>query len=150
VFENVAYPLREHARLSESELRVRVEHLLSLVGLAGSGPVLPPDLSGGMRKRAGIARALALEPELIFYDEPSAGLDPTNARLITDLLLGLRAQGVSNTAMVVTHDLQFARAVSDRIAVLIGGRIAQVGSPADIVASADPLVRAFLAGQAAA
>jgi phospholipid/cholesterol/gamma-HCH transport system ATP-binding protein len=148
VFENVAYPFREHARLAEPELRARVDRLLSLVGLGGTGPELPPDLSGGMRKRVGIARALVLGPELVLLDEPTAGLDPTNARLITELVESLRVEGASETAMVVTHDLEFARSVSDQIAVLIDGRVAEIGPAAALLRSADPRVQAFLAGEA--
>jgi phospholipid/cholesterol/gamma-HCH transport system ATP-binding protein len=101
-----------------------------------------------MRKRVGIARALVLAPELVLYDEPTAGLDPTNARLITELVGSLKAEGATETAMVVTHDLGFARAVSDRIAVLIGGRIAQIGPVETILHSARPEVQAFLGGEA--
>jgi phospholipid/cholesterol/gamma-HCH transport system ATP-binding protein len=101
-----------------------------------------------MRKRVGIARALVLEPELVLYDEPTAGLDPTNARLITELVESLKAEGATETAMVVTHDLGFAQAVSDLIAVLVGGQIAQLGPVEAILQSPRPEVQAFLAGQA--
>jgi phospholipid/cholesterol/gamma-HCH transport system ATP-binding protein len=148
VYENVAYPLREHSTLTEVETADQVHRLLARVGLEGVDAKLPAELSGGMRKRVGIARALVLGPELILYDEPTAGLDPTNARLITELVESLRADGVSETAMVVTHDLEFARSVSDQIAVLIGGRIAQVGSVAAVLDSSQPEVRAFLGGEA--
>jgi len=150
VYENVAYPLREHARLAEPEVAARVRRLLERVGLR-AGDVegkLPAELSGGMRKRVGIARALVLGPELVLYDEPTAGLDPTNARLITELIEGLKADGASESAMIVTHDFEFARAVSDQIAVLIDGRIAQVAPPDAIRDSPEPAVRAFLAGRA--
>jgi phospholipid/cholesterol/gamma-HCH transport system ATP-binding protein len=150
VYENVAYPVREHAQLAEGEVASRVRRLLDRVGLRETGVEgkLPADLSGGMRKRVGIARALVLDPELVLYDEPTAGLDPTNARLITELIESLRAEGASETAMIVTHDFDFARTVSDQIAVLIDGRIAQVGAPDAIRDSADPAVQAFLAGRA--
>jgi len=150
VYENVAYPLREHTELSEAEIDARVRQRLAQVGLA-AGEVagkLPAELSGGMRKRVGIARALALAPELVLYDEPTAGLDPTNARLITDLLEALKTEGASETAVVVTHDLQFARAVSDLLAILIDGRIAQVGPPEVVLHSDLPGIQAFLAGRA--
>ncbi len=147
VYENVAYPLREHTRLSEAEVAERVHAKLGLVGLHDIDDKLPAELSGGMKKRVGIARAIVLEPELVLYDEPTAGLDPTNARLITELIEGLKARGVTETSMVVTHDLDFARAVSDLIAVLIGGRIAQAGPPAEIFESRQADVRAFLAGE---
>lgn len=148
VFENVAYPLREHTRLPEDEIAARVRRKLEQVGLRGVEGRLPGELSGGMRKRVGIARALALDPELVLYDEPTAGLDPTNARLITELVEGLKAQAASESALIATHDLEFARTVSDLIAVLIDGRIAQVGPPEAIFASAREDVRAFLAGRA--
>ena len=147
-YENVAYPLREHTALPESEIADRVHRLLTRVGLQDVDEKLPAELSGGMRKRVGIARALVLGPELVLYDEPTAGLDPTNARLITDLVGSLKTEGASETAIVVTHDLEFARSVSDLIAVLIGGRIAQIGSVDAVLHSAQPEVRAFLGGEA--
>jgi phospholipid/cholesterol/gamma-HCH transport system ATP-binding protein len=148
VYENVAYPLREHASLPEAEVAERVHRLLARVGLHDVDGKLPAELSGGMRKRVGIARALVLGPELVLYDEPTAGLDPTNARLIRDLVEGLKAEGASETAMVVTHDLEFARAVSDLIAILIDGGIAEIGPVETIVHSTQPAVQAFLAGEA--
>ena len=147
VYENVAYPLREHRLLPEGEVAARVHRLLARVGLHDVDTKLPADLSGGMKKRVGIARALALEPELVLYDEPTAGLDPTTAHLITQLIEALRAEGGAETAMVVTHDLEFARAVSDLIAVLIDGRIAVVGPPATVLSSPREDVQAFLAGR---
>ncbi len=147
VYENVAYPLREHARLPEREVAERVHTKLALVGLRDIDDMLPAELSGGMRKRVGIARALVLEPELVLYDEPTAGLDPSNSRLITELVESLRAQAITETAMIVTHDLEFARSVSDLIAILIGGRIAQIGAPAAIFGSRQPEIQAFLAGE---
>ncbi|MBI3456681.1 MAG: ATP-binding cassette domain-containing protein [Candidatus Rokubacteria bacterium] len=147
VYENVAYPIREHGHLAEAEVAERVHERLALVGLRAIDEKLPAELSGGMKKRVGIARALALAPELVLYDEPTSGLDPTNARLITELVEGLKAQGVAETLMVVTHDLEFARAVSDLIAILIDGRIAQVGPPAAIFGSRQSEVQAFLAGK---
>ncbi len=147
VYENVAYPLREHTRLPEAEVAERVHGKLALVGLRDIDGKLPAELSGGMRKRVGIARALALEPELVLYDEPTAGLDPSNARLITELVEGLKAQAVTETALIVTHDLEFARTVSDLLAILIAGRIAQIGPPEAIFDSRQPDVQAFLAGE---
>jgi phospholipid/cholesterol/gamma-HCH transport system ATP-binding protein len=148
VLENVAYPLREHSSLGEAEIRERVTHFLSLVGL---GPdvlgLLPAELSGGMRKRVGIARALATEPEMLLFDEPTAGLDPTNARMVAELIVQLRG-GVCDTAIVVTHDLELARTVADRIAILIGGRFATLGTLEAVEGADDPAVQAFLAGKA--
>jgi phospholipid/cholesterol/gamma-HCH transport system ATP-binding protein len=148
VLENVAYPLREHTRLSESEIHERVVHFLSLVGLNGNVlSLLPAELSGGMRKRVGIARALVNEPELMLFDEPTAGLDPTNSRLVAELISQVRT-GVCDTAIVVTHDLELTRTVADRVAVLIGGRFAASGPRNAVLESTDSAVQAFLAGQA--
>jgi phospholipid/cholesterol/gamma-HCH transport system ATP-binding protein len=148
VYENVAYPLREHTRLSEGEIRQRVTHFLSLVGLDdGVLGLLPAELSGGMRKRVGIARALVSEPEAMLYDEPTAGLDPTNSKLVTELIVQMR-EGVCDSSIVVTHDLELARSVADRVAILINGRFAATGPPAEVTASNNPAVQAFLAGEA--
>jgi phospholipid/cholesterol/gamma-HCH transport system ATP-binding protein len=146
VFENVAYPLREHTRMSLGQITERVHHFLSLVGLPDTDELLPAELSGGMRKRVGIARALVMEPEVVFFDEPTAGLDPTNARLVAQLIAQLRT-GVCDTAIVVTHDVEFAELVADQMAIMIEGRFADVGTPAEIHRSANPGVRRFLAGE---
>jgi phospholipid/cholesterol/gamma-HCH transport system ATP-binding protein len=146
VFENVAYPLREHTRWSEDEIATRVEQFLGLVGLSGAERLLPQELSGGMKKRAGIARALVMEPEVVLFDEPTAGLDPTNARIIAGLIAQLR-RGVCDTAIVVTHDIEFAGLVADRMAILHNGQFIATGSPDEIHRSANPTVRAFLAGE---
>ncbi len=145
-FENVAYPLREHTNLSLGEITDRVHRFLSLVGLPGVDDLFPAELSGGMKKRVGIARALVTEPEVVFFDEPTAGLDPTNARLVAELIAELR-KGVCDTAIVVTHDIEFAELVSDQMAILHQGRFAEVGTPAAVRASANPDVRRFLAGE---
>jgi phospholipid/cholesterol/gamma-HCH transport system ATP-binding protein len=145
-FENVAYPLREHTSLSLGEITDRVHRFLSLVGLPGVDDQLPAELSGGMKKRVGIARALVTEPEVVFFDEPTAGLDPTNARLVAELIAELR-KGVCDTAIVVTHDIEFAEMVSDQMAILHQGRFAEVGTPAEIRGSGNPDVQRFLAGE---
>lgn len=148
VHENVAYPLREHTRLVEGQIRERVVEALARVGLAKDVlPLLPAELSGGMRKRVGIARALMVEPEIMLYDEPTAGLDPTNARLVADLISEVQA-GVCDTSIVVTHDLELARAVASRVAVLIAGRFAALGPRDAVLDSDEPAVRAFLTGEA--
>ncbi len=146
VFENVAFPLREHTTLSLGEITDRVHRFLALVGLPDTDGLLPAELSGGMRKRVGIARALVMEPEVVFFDEPTAGLDPTNARLVAELIAELRT-GVCDTAIVVTHDIEFADMVADRMAILYHGRFAGLGPPAEIHRSANPDVRRFLAGE---
>ena len=148
VYENVAYPLREHTSLGEAEIRERVLHFLSLVGVGAEVlDLLPSELSGGMRKRVGIARALAQEPQVLLFDEPTAGLDPTNSRMVAELIVQLRG-GVCDTAVVVTHDLELTKTVADRVAILIEGRFAALGPRDEVLASSDPAVQAFLAGEA--
>jgi len=148
VHENVAYPLREHTSLGEAEIRERVLHFLSLVGLDDEVlKLLPSELSGGMRKRVGIARALAQEPEMLLFDEPTAGLDPTNSRMVADLIVQLRG-GVCDTAVGVTHDVELTKTVADRVAILIDGRFAALGPRDEVLASTEPAVQAFLAGEA--
>jgi phospholipid/cholesterol/gamma-HCH transport system ATP-binding protein len=148
VHENVAFPLREHTSLSEAEIHERIVHVLSLVGLAEDVlPLLPSELSGGMRKRVGIARALVIEPELMLFDEPTAGLDPTNSKMVGELIVQLKG-GAGDTSIVVTHDVELARTVADRLAILMNGRFAVVGRPSEVMTSGDPAVQAFLAGDA--
>jgi phospholipid/cholesterol/gamma-HCH transport system ATP-binding protein len=148
VFENVAYPLREHADHAEDEIGARVSRFLSLVGLGDEVlGQLPAELSGGMRKRVGIARALAVEPEMLLFDEPTAGLDPTNSKLVAELIARLHA-GVCDTAIVVTHDLDLAKTVADRVAILIDGRFAALGPLPSVLETKDRAVQAFLAGEA--
>jgi phospholipid/cholesterol/gamma-HCH transport system ATP-binding protein len=148
VYENVAFPLREHTSLPEPEIRRRGLHVLSLVGL-GEDVLgkLPSELSGGMRKRVGIARALVIEPEMLLFDEPTAGLDPTNSKLVGELILKLK-DGVCETSVVVTHDIELARTVADRVAILMDGRFAVLGPVNEVMNSGDPVVQAFLAGEA--
>jgi phospholipid/cholesterol/gamma-HCH transport system ATP-binding protein len=148
VHENVAYPLREHTSLGEAEIRERVLRFLGAVALGEEVlDLLPSELSGGMRKRVGIARALAQEPEMLLFDEPTAGLDPTNARMVAELIVHLRG-GMCDTAVVVTHDLELTRTVADRVAILIDGGFAALGPRDAVLASEDPAVQAFLAGEA--
>ena len=148
VADNVAFPLREHTSLAEPEIRRRVLHVLSLVGLGEDVlPKLPSELSGGMRKRVGIARALVIEPQMLLFDEPTAGLDPTNSRMVGELISKLK-DGVCDTCIVVTHDVELARTVADRVAILIDGRFAVLGPVDEVMNSPDPVVQAFLAGEA--
>jgi phospholipid/cholesterol/gamma-HCH transport system ATP-binding protein len=148
VYENVAFPLREHTSLAESEIRRRVVHVLSLVGLGEDAlSKLPAELSGGMRKRVGIARALVIEPEMLLFDEPTAGLDPTNSKMVAELIVQLKG-GVCDTSVVVTHDIELARTVADRVAILVDGRFAAIGPVHEVMNSDDPAVQAFLAGEA--
>jgi phospholipid/cholesterol/gamma-HCH transport system ATP-binding protein len=145
VFENVAFPLREHLALEPTELAARVERCLAAVGLPGIEGLLPAELSGGMRKRVGVARAIALEPKAILYDEPTTGLDPANARRIGGLIRRLQER-LGVTSVVVTHDLDLCFAVSDRVGLLKGGRIVVEGAAEEVRASRHPDVRAFLGG----
>ena len=148
VYENVAYPLREHTSLRERDVEARVVRNLALVGLGREVlPLLPAELSGGMKKRVGIARALSVEPEMLLFDEPTGGLDPTNSKLVGELILQLRG-GVCDTAIVVTHDLELAKTVADRVAILIDGRFAALGPVAAVLETDNPAVQAFLAGDA--
>ncbi|MBI3990292.1 MAG: ABC transporter ATP-binding protein [candidate division NC10 bacterium] len=145
VGENVAYALREHTRLSEVEIRERVREALALVGLEGIEEKEPAELSGGMRKRVAIARAIALVPKILLYDEPTTGLDPSNVEKINELILDLNRK-LDVTSIVVTHDLKSAFRISDRIALLSQGKIAAIGTPSEIERSRSSLVREFIAG----
>jgi phospholipid/cholesterol/gamma-HCH transport system ATP-binding protein len=147
IYENVAFGLRRRRDLSEDDIRERVTNALQLVELPGTEERLPAELSGGMRKRVGIARALIGEPAMLLFDEPTAGLDPTNSRLVAELIVRLRG-GVCDTAIVVTHDLELTRTVADRVAVLIDGQFAALGPRDEVLASDHPAVQAFLAGEA--
>ncbi len=143
VGDNIAYPLREHFKdLSDAEVRERVAHKLELVNLPGIEDMRPSDLSGGMRKRVGLARAIATDPEVILWDEPTTGLDPISTRIIDELINGMKAK-LGCTSIVVTHDMQSAFEVSDRIAMLANRRIVQVGTVEQMRGSSQPEVRAF-------
>ncbi len=145
VYENVAYPLREHRGASEDEVRARVEWCLHAVGLEGASSLAPAELSGGMRKRVGVARAIALAPRIILYDEPTTGLDPANSRRIGQLIRQLQRE-LGATSVVVTHDLALCFAVSDRVALLRDGRLVAQGSAAEMRATEHPAMREFLEG----
>ena len=145
VAENVAFPLREHTDMSADERDQRVATLLEMVDLGGSQQRKPSQLSGGMRKRAALARSLALQPEVVLYDEPTTGLDPVTAQQINSLIRSLQQQ-LGHTSVVVTHDLASAAFVADRVAFLYDGRIRQIGSLGSLQQSSDPLIREFLAG----
>ena len=145
VLENVAYPMREHQDPSEAEVRRRVADCLEAVGLSGIEAQMPAELSGGMRKRVGVARAIAMEPDVLLYDEPTTGLDPGNSRRIAELVLSVRAR-LGAASVIVTHDLTLCEAVSDHVTLLAEGRFAVEGTLAEIQSSSDPAVREFLEG----
>ncbi len=146
VFENVALPLREHESLDEAEIRKRVEEKLALVGLADAGSKLPAEISGGMKKRVGLARAIIRNPEIILYDEPTAGLDPVMGTAINDLILDMQKK-LHVTSVLVTHDMSSTFRVSNRIAMLVKGRIVKLGTPAEFRASDDPMIQQFIYGE---
>ncbi len=145
VGENIAYPLREHTAMSEEEIRQRIRETLRLVGLEGIEDKDPTELSGGMRKRVALARAIALAPRIILYDEPTTGLDPTNTEKINELIVDMDEK-LGVTSVVVTHDMRSAFKISDRIALLYQGKIAFAGTPGEVESSDLPLVRQFIAG----
>jgi phospholipid/cholesterol/gamma-HCH transport system ATP-binding protein len=146
VGENVAFPMRRHTPLTDQEIRTRVQERLKEVGLEREYDRMPADLSGGMRKRAGLARAMALDPEVLLVDEPSAGLDPLTAAEIDELLLDRKKRG-RVTLVVVTHNIPSARRLGDELAMLHEGRIIARGPAAELDRSDDPLVRAFMTSQ---
>ena len=145
VLENVAYALREHTDQDEAGIRRIVAEKLGLVGLEGIEDRLPAQLSGGMRKRVGVARALALEPEVLLYDEPTTGLDPANSRRVGQLIQDLQTR-LHVTAVVVTHDLPLAFSISHRVGLLHEGRIVQLDTPESVRRDPSPPMQEFLEG----
>lgn len=147
VGENVGFTLREHTSISEAEIRKKVANSLELVGLKGIEDLMPSELSGGMKKRVGLARAICNSPKIILYDEPTTGLDPIMADAINDLIIDLNKK-LNVTSIVVTHDMVSAYKISDRIAMLYKGKIVAIGSPDDIKNTKDPIVKQFITGAA--
>ncbi|KPJ55736.1 MAG: ABC transporter [Planctomycetes bacterium DG_58] len=147
VGENVAFPLRRHTDLDEKAIQKRVHEKLSLVGLAGAEEKRPAELSGGMQKRVALARAIALEPQVVLYDEPTTGLDPIMADVINELIIRAH-DALKTTSIVVTHDMVSAYKVSDRIAMLHEGRIIIDGTPEEIQNTDNVIVRQFIEGRA--
>ncbi|MCU0573201.1 MAG: ATP-binding cassette domain-containing protein [Syntrophobacteraceae bacterium] len=145
--ENIAVPLNVHTRLARETIRVMALIKLHLVGLSGFGDYMPSQLSGGMRKRAGLARAMAMDPEILFVDEPSSGLDPITAAGLDRLLVELK-ETLGMTIIVVTHELESAFLIADQMAVLDQGRVLAAGSPDDIRKSRNPRVMQFLRREA--
>ena len=147
VFENVSFALREHSTLAKEAIAQRVHECLQLVGLQNVDDHYPAELSGGMRKRVGLARALAISPEIILYDEPTTGIDPIMSDVINDLIITLRDR-LKVTSIVVTHDMRSAYKVADRIAMLYNGKIIAVGTPEEIKTTKNPYVQQFVRGEA--
>ena len=147
VGDNIALPLREHTELDENIISIIVKLKLELVGLRDFEHLIPAQLSGGMKKRVGLARSIALDPEIIFYDEPGAGLDPVMLAVIDELITGL-GQKLGVASIVVTHEMQSAFRIADRMVLMHGGVILAEGTPDEIRKSDDPLLRQFIEGRA--
>lgn len=145
VGQNVALPLREHTKLDDKIINIIVKMKLELVGLTGFENLLPAELSGGMKKRVGLARAIAMDPELVFYDEPGAGLDPITAASIDQLIMDL-SNKLGITSVVVTHEMSSAFRIADRMAVLFNGKVVAVGTPDEIRQADHPYVKQFITG----
>ncbi len=148
LYDNVAFPLRQHTEKGEEEIAEIVNRRLREVGLGDAGTKMPNELSGGMRKRAGFARSLVLEPEIVLFDEPDSGLDPVRTALLCELIKEVHAEN-GGCYVVITHDIMSARRVAEHIAVLWKGQIVQSGPAAELFASENPFVRQFLSGDAA-
>jgi phospholipid/cholesterol/gamma-HCH transport system ATP-binding protein len=147
VNDNVGFPLVEHTKKSQAEIRELVKQKLAMVGLREIGAKMPGQLSGGQRKRVALARAIALDPEVILYDEPTTGLDPIRADVINELIVILQRE-LHVTSIVVTHDMQSAFKIADRIVMLYDGRIIFDGTPAQVRATEDDIVKRFVLGEA--
>ena len=146
LYDNIAFPLREHTKKSESEIREIVMEKLDLTGLLGTEDKLPGEISGGMRKRAGLARALVLDPEIVLFDEPDSGLDPVRTSFLNQLIIDLNAQ-IDATFLIVTHDVNTARKVPDNIGLLYHKHLAMFGPREMLLSSEEPVVRQFLNAQ---
>jgi phospholipid/cholesterol/gamma-HCH transport system ATP-binding protein len=146
LYDNIAFPLREHTKKSESEIRTIVMEKLDLTGLLGTEDKLPGEISGGMRKRAGLARALVLDPEIVLFDEPDSGLDPVRTSFLNQLIVDLNAQ-IDATFLIVTHDVNTARKVPDNIGLLYHKHLAMFGPREMLLSSEEPVVRQFLNAQ---
>jgi len=148
VYDNTAFPLRKHTDKSEDEIREIVMRRLGEVGLEKAWSKQPSEISGGMRKRAGFARALVMDPEIVFFDEPDSGLDPVRTSLLNDLILDMHAEH-KGTYLLVTHDIRTARKVSDYVGLIWKGKVVHYAEAEDAFTSDDPFVRQFLTGESA-
>ena len=146
VWMNVGFGFLRHSRKSEDEVREIAKEKLALVGLEGTEDLMPASLSGGMRKRVGLARAIAMDPDFLFYDEPTTGLDPIMADVINDLIVDLNER-LQVTSIAITHDMQSAYKISDRIGMLYKGRIHFIGTPDEVRHTDEPVVRQFVEGR---
>jgi phospholipid/cholesterol/gamma-HCH transport system ATP-binding protein len=146
VFENIAFPLRRHTRSSEGEIAARVRECLALVHLEGVEAKATSELSGGMRRRVGFARAIALQPEILLFDEPNTGLDPITSAVIDAVIIEMRER-LDVTMVTITHNMQSAFRIADRIAMLQSGRITAIAGPDVFRSLADPYIQKFLAGE---
>jgi phospholipid/cholesterol/gamma-HCH transport system ATP-binding protein len=147
VFENVAFPLRRHTKKTEAEIRARVEECLENVHLHNVEKKRPSELSGGMRRRVGFARAISLEPDILLFDEPTTGLDPVISDVIADLIVEMDEK-LGTTTVTITHDMKVAFKIADRVAMLYDGHIIEHGTPEQFQQSANPIVQQFIAGRA--
>lgn len=147
VGENVALPLREHSKLNDEIIKIIIKIKLELVGLTGFENLMPSQISGGMKKRVGLARAIALDPQIVFYDEPGAGLDPITTAVIDRLIVDL-SKKLGITSIVVTHEMASAFRIADRMAMLYEGKVIEVGTPDEIRNSSNPYVQQFISGAA--
>jgi phospholipid/cholesterol/gamma-HCH transport system ATP-binding protein len=147
VFENIAFPLRRHTKMTEGEIRTRVEECLEDVHLHGVEKKRPSELSGGMRRRVGFARAISLKPDILLFDEPTTGLDPVISDVIADLIVEMD-QKLGTTTVTITHDMKVAFKIADRVAMLHRGTIVEEGTPEEFQASRNPIVRQFIEGRA--
>jgi phospholipid/cholesterol/gamma-HCH transport system ATP-binding protein len=147
VFENIAFPLRRHTRMNEYQIRQRVEECLEDVHLEGVEQKRPSELSGGMRRRVGFARAISLKPQILLFDEPTTGLDPVISDVVAELIVEMD-QKLGTTTVTITHDMKVAFKIADRIAMLCNGRIIEEGTSEEFQESSNPVVRQFIEGRA--
>ena len=147
VWENVGFSLKQHTKLPDAQIRKIATEKLALVGLKDVEDKMPAELSGGMKKRVGLARAIAMDAAIILYDEPTTGLDPIAADAINDLIVDLRKK-LGVTSVAITHDMQSAYKISDRIAMLYKGQIQEIGTPEQIKGTTNPIVQQFITGSA--